>query len=37
VSLLLLDGDFLVGLVVGSPVISSSKIMKMHGLLFHGA
>ena len=35
-SLLLLEGDLLVGLV-GAPVISSWKIVKGPGLLLHGA
>jgi hypothetical protein len=30
-------GDFLVGLAVGVPLTSSWKIVKMHGLLLHGA
>ena len=36
-SLLLLEGDLLVGLAVGAPVISSSKIVKSPGLLLRGA
>ena len=36
-SLLLLEGDLLVGLAVGAPVISSRKIVKRHGLLLRGA
>ena len=36
-SLLLLEGDLLVGLAVGAPVISSRKIVKRPGLLLRGA
>ena len=36
-SLLLLEGNFLVGLAVGAPVISSRKIVKRSGLLLRGA
>ena len=36
-SLLLLEGDLLVGLVVGAPVTSSWKIVKRPGLLLRGA
>ena len=36
-SLLLLEGDLLVGLAVGAPVISSRKIVKRLGLLLRGA
>jgi hypothetical protein len=34
---LLLEGDLLVGLAVGAPVISSRKIVKRTGLLLRGA
>jgi hypothetical protein len=37
VSLLLLEGDLLVGLAVGAPVTSSWKIVKRPGLLLRGA
>ena len=36
-SLLLLEGDLLVGLAVGAPVTSSWKIVKRPGLLLRGA
>jgi hypothetical protein len=36
-SLLFLEGDLLVGLAVGSPMTSSWKIVKRHGLLLRGA
>ena len=35
--MLLLEGDLLVGLVVGAPVISSRKIVKRPGLLLRAA
>jgi hypothetical protein len=37
VSLLLLEGDLLVGLVVGASVTSSWKIVKRPGRPFHGS
>ena len=36
-SLLLLEGDLLVGLAVGAPVTSSWKIVKRPGILLRGA
>ena len=36
-SLLLLEGDLLVGLAVGAPVTSLWKIVKRPGLLLRGA
>ena len=35
--MLLLEGDLLVGLAVGAPVISPRKIVKRPGLLLRGA
>ena len=35
-SLLLLEGDLLVGLAVSAPMISSRKIVKRPGLLLRG-
>jgi hypothetical protein len=37
VSLLLLEGDLLVGLAVGASVTSSCKIVKRHGLSLRGS
>ena len=36
-SLLLLEGNLLVGLAVGAPVTSSWKVVKRPGLLLRGA